>query len=58
MHEHLFKPAVVTRVTKVLHGILFPDGEIAPSVPDPSEAEVKDLSDRLVARLLEVIPRE
>ncbi|KAG7531469.1 hypothetical protein FFLO_04329 [Filobasidium floriforme] len=56
LHEHVFRPAVLARGIKTLHEVLFPNGELAPSVPDPTEEEARDLSDRLVARLLEVIP--
>jgi hypothetical protein len=49
---------VLARGINTLHDVMFPNGELAPSVPDPTEEEAQDLSDRLVARLLELIPRE
>jgi len=58
MHNHLYKPSVLARLTTTLQEVLFPNGEVAPSVPDPTESEAQDLVDRLIARLLEVFPRE
>jgi hypothetical protein len=56
LHEHVFTPAALTRVSSLLQDMLFPDGEIAPPTPDPSEEEVVEMEARLVARLTEAIP--
>lgn len=56
LHQHLFTPAVLIRISSLLQDMLFPNAEIAPPTPDPSEEEVVEMNARLVARLTDAIP--
>jgi hypothetical protein len=56
LHEHVFTPVVMIRISTLLQDTLFPNGEIAPPAADPSEDEVTEMNLRLVARLTDAIP--
>jgi hypothetical protein len=56
VEARLVSSLTVARSIEKLGAILFPGGQPAPEVPDPTEEETEDLRTRLERRLLEVIP--